>query len=133
MCQSDWRIVFFKVHISKQHQPNFRQQKAFFRQAGPFNSRRPAFKSDFAPMNIFENSQTFQKVVHQIWLPFRVLSLGMKFIPKTHTIMWNFVRTVIFFFFDEVKWGFPTTSGIKEYHIKRKKLLELLFEINFSD
>ena len=23
--------------------------------------------------------------------------------------------------FDKVKWGFPTTSGIKEYHIKRKQ------------
>ena len=23
--------------------------------------------------------------------------------------------------FDEVKWGFPTTSGIKEYHIQRKQ------------
>jgi len=47
----------------KPYNPNFHQQKEFFRQAGHVNSRRPDFKSggrvdpyspDVAPMNIFE-------------------------------------------------------------------------------
>ena len=88
----------------KPYNPNFHQQKEFFRQAGPVNSRRPAFKSggrvdpyspDVAPMNIFEN-QVIPIGIHNLSKSFRlnlatiqVLSLGMKFIPKTQSISWK--------------------------------------------
>ena len=55
----------FKFNKQKRpYNPNFQQKKEFFRQAGPVNSKRSAFKSggrvhpyspDVAPMNIFEN------------------------------------------------------------------------------
>ena len=97
---------------SKKHQhtnrkaknPNVNQQKQFFRQSGPSNSKRPAAKSggevdpyslDIAPMNIFEN-QVIPIGIHNISKSFRpnlatirVLSLGTKFIPKTKSLIWK--------------------------------------------
>ena len=80
------------------------QQQQFFKQQGPDNSKRPAIKSrgevdpyslDIAPMNIFEN-QVIPTGIHNISKNFRpnlatirVLSLGMKFIPKTQSLMWK--------------------------------------------
>ena len=84
--------------------PNVNQQKQFLRQSGPSNSKRPAAKSggevdpyslDIASMNIFEN-QVIPIGVHNISKSFRpnlatirVLSLGMKFIPKTKSLIWK--------------------------------------------
>jgi len=88
----------------KRTHPNSGQQKQFFRQFEPTNSKRPAFKSggevdpyspDVAPMNIFEN-QVIPIGIHNISKKFRpnlatirVLSLGMKFIPKTQSLQWK--------------------------------------------
>ena len=60
--QSNQSFKFQKQ--KKPYNPNFQQRKEFFRQAGPANSKRQAFKTggrvdpyspDVAPMNIFEN------------------------------------------------------------------------------
>ena len=95
-----------KQHFTNQKPKtqNYQQQKQFFRQAGPAMSKRPAFKSggevdpyslDIAPMNIFEN-QVIPIGIHNLSKSFRpnlatirVLSLGMKFIPKTQSLMWK--------------------------------------------
>ena len=84
---------------SKKHQhtnrktknPNVNQQKQFFRQTGPSNSKRPAAKSggevdpyslDIAPMNIFENQvipigiRNIAKVFAQIWQQFECFPWG---------------------------------------------------------
>ena len=95
-----------KQHFTDQKpktQRSYQQQKQFFRQAGPAMSKRPAFKSggevdpyslDIAPMNIenqvipieiHNNSKSFRPNLATI----RVLSLGMKFIPKTQSLMWK--------------------------------------------
>ena len=88
----------------KRKYPNSGQQKQFLRQFGPTNSKRPAFKSggevdpyspDVAPMNIFENQvipigiHNISKIFRPNLATIRVLSLGMKFIPKTQLLQWK--------------------------------------------
>ena len=84
--------------------PSSRQQKQFFKQFDNKNSRRQAYKSggevdpyspDFAPMNIFENQvvptgiHNLSKIFRPNLATIRVLSLGMKFIPKSATLKWK--------------------------------------------
>ena len=93
------KIFFNSANRSNQH-----QQTQFFKKMGPSNSRRPAFKSggevdpyspDFAPMNIFENQvipigiHNLSKIFRPNLATIRVLSLGMKFIPKTESLKWK--------------------------------------------
>ena len=89
--------------------PSSCQQKKFFKQFDNKNSRRPAYKSggevdpyspDFAPMNIFEN-QVVPTGIHNLSKIFRpnlatihVLSLGMKFIPKSDTLKWTNIFSI---------------------------------------
>jgi len=84
--------------------PSFGQQKQFFKQFENQTSRRPSYKSggtidpyspDVAPMNIFEN-QVVPTGIHNLSKIFRpnlaticVLSLGMKFVPKSDTLKWK--------------------------------------------
>ena len=88
-----------KTPINKHNEYN--QQKQFFRRQGPSNFKKTAFKPqgevdpyspDFAPINIFEN-QVIPTGMHNLSKCFRpnlgtirVLSLGMKFIPKTESL-----------------------------------------------
>ena len=93
-----------KKFFNSANRSNQHQQTQFFKKMGPSNSRRPGFKSggevdlyspDVAPMNIFEN-QVIPIGIHNISKSFRpnlatirALSLGMKFIPKTQSLMWK--------------------------------------------
>ena len=84
--------------------PSFRQQKQFFKHFENQNSRRPSFRSggtidpyspDVAPMNIFENQviptgmHNLSKIFRPNLATLRVISLGMKFIPKSNTLKWR--------------------------------------------
>ena len=84
--------------------PSFRQQKHFFKHFENQNSRRPSFRSggtidpyspDVAPMNIFENQviptgmHNLSKIFRPNLATLRVISLGMKFIPKSNTLKWR--------------------------------------------
>ena len=84
--------------------PSFHQQKHFFKRFENQTSRRPSFKSggtidpyspDVAPMNIFENQviptgmHNLSKIFRPNLATLRVISLGMKFIPKSNTLKWR--------------------------------------------
>jgi len=95
----EYTLLQIKLHSSK-----FSPTKHFFKQFENQISRRPAYKStgevdpyspDVAPMNIFEN-EVVPTGIHNLPKIFRpnltticVLSLGMKFIPKSDMLKWK--------------------------------------------